>query len=174
MIKKIPLIFCFLALTVFAQNESHPIVEVDSAAYYEEMYNYNFQKYRTDESISDALFWTSVIFTVTTPIAALTLASWSLNCDPSDGKDCKMSPLHWGLAVPLLLVLPSWITYGGFEIAKTIRKSNYYKYYRKHEDYVRRKELEENAHDEQPLSVQVIPFVDVANDRFWAALALGF
>ncbi|MCF0222637.1 MAG: hypothetical protein HUK20_00055, partial [Fibrobacter sp.] len=46
MIKKIPLIFCFLALTVFAQNESHPIVEVDSAAYYEEMYNYNFQKYR--------------------------------------------------------------------------------------------------------------------------------
>lgn len=58
--RRIVLILCLLVAACFAQSETAPIAEVDSAAYYEQTYECNYQKFRTDESVSDVLFWTSV------------------------------------------------------------------------------------------------------------------
>lgn len=74
----------------------------------------------------------------------------------------------------ILLVLPSWITYGSFTLAKNIRKKNYYLYYRKKEDYIKRRELENSETEERSLSVQVLPLANPVNNSYGILLALIF
>ena len=74
----------------------------------------------------------------------------------------------------ILLVLPSWITYGSFTLAKNIRKKNYYLYYRKKEDYIKRRELENSETEERSLSVQVLPLANPVDNSYGIRLALNF
>jgi len=59
MVRNVALILVLLIASVFAQNEASPVVEMDSVAYYNEMYDYNYQKFCTDESISEVFLWTN-------------------------------------------------------------------------------------------------------------------
>lgn len=170
----IVLTLCLLAATCFAQSETTPIAEVDSAAYYEKVYEYNHRKFRTDESVSDVLFWTSVGLSAVAPISAMMLGAWSMGCNVNEDNDCEWSALEWGLATPLFLFLPSWTAYGVFSLAKIHRHNKYNQYYKKREDYIKRKQLEKNGAEEQLLSIQVLPLADPVKQRYGALIALGF
>lgn len=172
--RRIVLILCLLAAACFAQSETAPIAEVDSAAYYEQTYEYNYQKFRTDESVSDVLFWTSVGLSAIAPISTMMLGAWLMGCNVNEDNDCGWSAMQWGLMVPLFLVLPSWTAYGVFSLAKIHRHNKYNQYYQKHEDYIKRKQIEKNETDERLLSIQVLPLADPANNRYGALIALGF
>ena len=174
MVKRLIIALCLFSVAILAQETTTLPTEVDSVTYYEEMYAYNYQKFRTDESVADVFFWTSVTLSALAPISAMLLGVRSMGCNVNGDNDCSASALDIGIAVPLLLVLPSWITYGSFTLAKNIRKKNYNLYYRKKEDYLNRRELENSRTEEQSLSVQVLPLVNPVNNRYGVLLALNF
>ena len=174
MVRRFVIILCIFAVAALAQNTAAPLAETDSVAYYEEMYAYNYQKFRTDESVADVFFWTSVTLSALAPYSAMLLSARSIGCNVNGDNDCSVSALDIGIAVPLLLVLPSWITYGSFTLAKNIRKKNYYLYYRKKEDYIKRRELENSETEERSLSVQVLPLANPVNNSYGILLALNF
>lgn len=174
MVRRFVIILCIFAVAALAQNTAAPLAETDSVAYYEEMYAYNYQKFRTDESVADVFFWTSISLSALAPFSAIFLSARSIGCNVNGDNDCSASALDIGIAMPLLLVLPSWITYGSFTLAKNIRKKNYYLYYRKKEDYIKRRELENSETEERSLSVQVLPLANPVNNSYGILLALNF
>lgn len=171
---KITFALCLLASMVFAQSMAKPVAEVDSAAYYDELYTQNYQKFRANESVSDVFFWTSVGLSAAVPISGMLLGAKSMGCNVNEDNDCRWSALDWGLAAPLLLFLPSWIAYGSFSIAKNIRKRKYNEYYRKREDYVKRRLLEKNEMDKQSFSIQLMPLLNPVDNHYGALFALNF
>lgn len=174
MIKKSVFALCLFTVTVFAQNAVLPVAEVDSAAYYGELSDYNYRKFRTDEAISDVLFWTTVGLGVLAPISGIMLGAKSMGCDVNEDNDCDWSALDWGLITPLFLVFPSLVAYESFSFAKFVRKRKYNEYYRKREDYVKRRQLENGKEDEVSLSIQLMPWVNPIESRCGAVLALNF
>ncbi len=174
MVRRFIIVLCVFAVAALAQNTAVPLAETDSVAYYEEMYAYNYQKFRADESVADAFFWTSVTLSALAPVSAMLLGARSMGCNVNGDNDCSASALDIGIAVPLLLFLPSWITYGSFTVAKNIRKKNYNLYYMKKEDYIKRRELENGGTEVQSLSVQVLPLANPVDNCYGILLALNF
>ena len=127
MVRRFIIVLCVFAVAALAQNTAVPLAETDSVAYYEEMYAYNYQKFRADESVADAFFWTSVTLSALAPVSAMLLGARSMGCNVNGDNDCSASALDIGIAVPLLLFLPSWITYGSFTLAKNIRMYSSFK-----------------------------------------------
>lgn len=174
MVRKIVAALCVLSMAVFAQKVTAPIAEIDSAAYYEEMYAYNYQKFRTNESVSDVLFWTSVSLSALAPISAMFLGARSMGCHVNEDNDCSVTALDWAIAAPLLLFLPSWIAYGGFSLAKKSRERKFNLYYKKKGDYIRRRQSEGDGPENRSVSVRVLPLANPVDNRYGVLLALGF
>ena len=97
MVRRFVIILCIFAEAALAQNTAAPIAETDSVAYYEEMYAYNYQKFRTDESVADVFFWTSISLSALAPFSAIFLSARSIGCNVNGDNDCSASALDIGL-----------------------------------------------------------------------------
>ncbi len=57
---KIILLCIALLMMPCLANEPAVVTPVDSAEYYQKMYEYNLEKYRTDDFVKDVMFWTFI------------------------------------------------------------------------------------------------------------------
>lgn len=67
---KIILLCVALMMMPCLADESAEATPVDSVAYYDSLANYNYQRFRANETMSEVLYWTSVGLSIATPILA--------------------------------------------------------------------------------------------------------
>ena len=166
--KKILYILILIATTCFAQAETTPINNAasDSAAYYEQLYQYNLDSYNFDKKAANIALITAGY---TTSIAGISLAALAVYIFEQHSKDpnYKMSMSHpWAIATLVLCGMgaTSALVYGGFEIAAAVRKSNYTEY-----------DIQRKKHATSPtVSVHITPIIDPINQSYGGALALNF
>lgn len=157
----------FLSTFCFAQNEPPVKQEVDSAAYYEQLYQYNLDKYNFDKKAANISLITSGVSTGLAAISAFALIAYDINQHSEDDSYKTMSMSHpWAITTFVLcgIGVTSAFVYGGFEIAATVRKGYY-------SDYnIRRKKYSVR----QAKKVGFAPIVDPINKTYGGALALNF
>jgi hypothetical protein len=161
------MVLVLMCVAGVAQAQDKPVetpdvaspVAFDSIAYYEEQADYNYKKFRTDETLSEVFFWTSVGLTVASPILVFASAGVA-DCYGFEG--CQDGSLALNIAAisTTLLVLPSWITYGAFRTAKFIRQKKYNEYYGRKEELKRQR-------------VQAVPLLNPVDGRYGVALAFS-
>lgn len=157
----------FLSTFCFAQNEPPVKQEVDSAAYYEQLYQYNLDKYNFDKKAANISLITSGVSTGLAAISAFALIAYDINQHSEDDSYKTMSMSHpWAITTFILCGIgaTSAFVYGGFEIAAAIRKSNYTEY-----DIQRKKHATTST-----VSIRIAPIVDPINKTYGGALALNF
>ena len=154
-------------------NGSIPVAKtpVDSVAYYDSLANYNYQRFRANETMSEVFYWTSIGLSVATPIVVFA-ARGAADCYGPEGCQDGNVILDVAAFTAAILFLPSWIAYGGFSIAKNRRQRNFNNYNRKKEDCLERRKL--NDAESANLQVQVLPLLNPLDGRYGAALALSF
>lgn len=156
----------------FAQE---PLVDsvsaVDSIAYYEDLADYNYKKFRSDETLAEVFFWIGVGSGVAAPILVFAAAG-AADCYGYEG--CQEGNLALTITAftTLALVPVSWIAYGGFSAMKLVRHRKYDKYYWKKEELKKQRELEKS--ESVNLQVQVLPLLNPLDGRYGAALAFSF
>lgn len=157
----------FLSTFCFAQNEPPVKQEVDSAAYYEQLYQYNLDKYNFDRNAANIAEVTMFVSTGLAVISTFAIFIYDLE-QHSKGSDLtKLSMSHpWVVSTLVLCGIgaTSALVYGGFEIAAAVRKSNYSNY------NIRRKKYSVR----QATKVGFAPIVDPINKTYGGALALNF
>jgi hypothetical protein len=166
--KKILYIIILIATTCFAQTAITPIDNAtsDSAAYYEQLYQYNLDSYNFDKKAANIALITAGY---TTSIAGISLAALAVYIFEQHFRDpnYKMSMSHpWAIATLVLCGIgaTSALVYGGFEIAAWVRKSNYTEY-----------DIQRKKHATTPtLSIHIAPIIDPINQSYGGALALNF
>ena len=57
---KIILLCIALIIVPCLADEPIAVAPVDSAAYYQKLYEYNLEKYRTNDFVKDVMFWTFI------------------------------------------------------------------------------------------------------------------
>ncbi|MBO4713892.1 MAG: hypothetical protein IKX42_07780 [Fibrobacter sp.] len=156
---KIILLCIALLIAPCLAQEPNVTAPVDSVAYYDSLADYNYKKFRTDETLSEVFFWTSVGLTVASPILVFAAAGVA-DCYGFEG--CQDGSLALNIAAisTTLLVLPSWITYGAFRTAKFIRQKKYNEYYGRKEELKRQR-------------VQAVPLLNPVDGRYGVALAFS-
>ena len=162
------LVFVLMCVAGVAQAQDKPVdtpdvatpVAFDSIAYYNELADYNYKKFRTDETLSEVFFWTSVGLTVSFPIFVFAAAG-AADCYGFEGCLDGNMALTIAAFTTTLLVLPSWITYGTFRTAKLIRQRKYNEYYGRKEELKRQR-------------VQAVPLLNPLDGRYGAVLAFTF
>ena len=134
-------------------NGSIPVAKtpVDSAAYYQKMYEYNLEKYHTDVFVKDVMFWTYIGGMIASGCISLPVA---LGAGVRGGKISTMEKV--GIIAPLAIMGTAGLGYITFEIATLVRRSKYEKYYQKWKDY------------------QIVPFVNPVNGGVGGLLSLNF
>ena len=152
-------------------QESVVTTPVDSAAYYDSLANDNYQRFRANESMSEVFYWTSIGLSVATPVLIFA-ARGAADCYGPEGCREGNAVLDVAAFTAVILFLPSWIAYGGFSIVKNRRQRDFYNYNRKKEDFLERRELEQN--ESADLQVQILPLLNPLNGRYGATLALSF
>ena len=172
------LVLVLLCVAGVAQAQDKPVetpdvtdpVAFDSIAYYDGLADYNYKKFRTDETLSEVFFWTSVGLTVSFPIFVFAAAG-AADCYGFEGCQDGNLALNIAAITTTLLVLPSWIAYGGFSIAKIKRQRNFNNYNRKKEDLLERREQKET--ESVNLQVQAVPLLNPLDGRYGIALAFS-
>ena len=166
--KKILYIIILIATTCFAQTAITPIDNAtsDSAAYYEQLYQYNLDSYNFDKKAANIALITAGY---TTSIAGISLAALAVYIFEQHSKDpnYKMSMSHpWAVTTFILCGIgaTSAFVYGGFEIAAAVRKDNYSNY------NIRRKKYSVR----QATKVGFAPIVDPISKTYGGTLALNF
>ena len=157
----------FLSTSCFAQNEPPVKQEVDSAAYYEQLYQYNLDKYNFDKKAANIALITAWVSTGLAAISAFAIIAYDINQHSEDDSYKTMSMSHpWVITTFILCGIgpTSALVYGGFEIAAAIRKSNYSNY------NIRRKKYSVR----QTTKVGFAPIIDPINKTYGGALALNF
>ena len=156
----------FLSTFCFAQNEPSVKQEVDSAAYYEQLYQYNLDKYNFDKKAANITWITAWVSTGLAGASTFAMFFYALE-QFSNNNDQKISTSHpWFITTMIIhgIGATSFLVYGGFEIAAAIRKSNYSNY------NIRRKKYSVR----QTTKVGFAPIVDPINKTYGGALALNF
>ena len=154
-------------------NGSIPVAKtpVDSAAYYDSLANYNYQRFRANETMSEVFYWTSVGLSIATPILVFA-ARGAADCYGPEGCRGGNVVLDAAALTAAILVLPSWIAYGGFSIAKIRRQRDFYNYNRKKEELLEQRKL--NDAESVNLQVQISPLLNPLDGRYGAVLAFSF
>jgi len=156
----------FLSASCFAQNEPPVKQEVDSAAYYEQLYLYNLDKYNFDKKAANIALITAWVSTGLAGASTFAMFFYALE-QFSNNNDQKISTSHpWFITTMIIngIGATSFLVYGGFEIAAAIRKSNYSNY------NIRRKKYSVR----QTTKVGFAPIIDPINKTYGGALALNF
>ena len=167
--KKILYILILIATTCFAQTAITPIDNAtsDSAAYYEQLYQYNLDSYTFDKKAANIALITAGVSTGLAGISAFAIIIYDLEQHSKDDSYKTMSMSHpWAIATVVLCGIgaTSSLVYGGFEIAAWVRKSNYTEY-----------DIQRKKHTTAPtLSIRIAPIIDPINQSYGGALALNF
>ena len=168
---KIILLCIALLMMPCLANEPAVVTPVDSAEYYDSLANYNYQRFRANETMSEVLYWTSVGLSIATPILVFA-ARGAADCYGPEGCRGGNVVLDAAALTAAILVLPSWIAYGGFSIAKIRRQRDFYNYNRKKEELLEQRKL--NDAESVNLQVQISPLLNPLDGRYGAALAFSF
>lgn len=167
--KKILYILILIATTCFAQTAITPIDNAtsDSAAYYEQLYQYNLDSYTFDKKAANIALITAGVSTGLAGISAFAIIIYDLEQHSKDDSYKTMSMSHpWAIATVVLCDIgaTSSLVYGGFEIAAWVRKSIYTEY-----------DIQRKKHATAPtLSIRIAPIIDPINQSYGGALALNF
>lgn len=156
----------FLSTFCFAQNEPPVKQEVDSAAYYEQLYQYNLDKYNFDKKAANIALITAWVSTGLAGASTFAMFFYALE-QFSNNNDQKISTSHpWFITSMIIYGIgaTSFLVYGGFEIAAAIRKNNYTEY-----DIQRKKHATTST-----VSIRIAPIIDPINKTYGGALALNF
>ena len=166
--KKILYILILIATTCFAQAETTPINNAasDSAAYYEQLYQYNLDSYNFDKKAANIAWITAWVSTGFAGVSTIAMFFYALE-QFSNNNDQKISTSHpWFITTMIIngIGATSFLLYGGFEIAAWVRKSNYTEY-----------DIQRKKHATTPtLSIHIAPIIDPINQSYGGALALNF
>ena len=166
--KKILYILILIATTCFAQAETTPINNAasDSAAYYEQLYQYNLDSYNFDKKAANIAWITAWVSTGLAGVSTIAMFFYALE-QFSNNNDQKISTSHpWFITTMIIngIGATSFLLYGGFEIAAAVRKSNYTEY-----DIQRKKNATTPS-----ISVHITPIIDPINQSYGGALTLNF
>ncbi|PWJ67378.1 hypothetical protein SAMN05720473_101248 [Fibrobacter sp. UWB15] len=156
----------FLSTFCFAQNEPPVKQEVDSAAYYEQLYQYNLDKYNFDKKAANIALITAGVSIGLAMVSGFSITFYVFE-QYSEGNKSPLSMSHpWAVTTFILCGIgaTSAFVYGGFEIAAAVRKDNYSNY------NIRRKKYSVR----QATKVGFAPIVDPINKTYGGALALNF
>jgi len=157
---KIILLCVALLIMPCLADEPALVTPVDSAAYYQKLYEYNLEKYRTDDFVKDVMFWTYIGGMIVSGCISLPVA---LGAGVRGGDLSTMEKV--GVIVPLAIMGTAGIGYITFEIATLVRRSKYEKYYKKWEN---------SKKSGLSMQVGVAPLLNPLDGRYGAALALTF
>ena len=141
-------------------DEPALVTPMDSAAYYQKMYEYNLEKYHTDVFVKDVMFWTYIGGMIASGCISLPVA---LGAGVRGGDFSTMEKV--GVIVPLAIMGTAGIGYITFEIATLVRRSKYEKYYKKWEN---------SKKSSKSMQVGVAPLLNPLDGRFGAVLAFSF
>lgn len=166
--KKILYILILIVTTCFAQAETTPINNAasDSAAYYEQLYQYNLDSYNFDKKVANIALITAGVSTGLAGASTFAMFFYALE-QFSSNSDKKITTTHpWFITTMVLCGIgaTSIFVYGGFEIAAWVRKSNYTEYDTQRKKYA----------NTPTVSVRIAPIIDPINQSYGGALALNF
>ena len=167
------IILLCIALIIAPCLAQEPVVTtpVDSVAYYDSLANYNYQRFRANETMSDVFYWTSVGLSIATPILVFA-ARGAADCYGPEGCRGGNVVLDAAAITAAILVLPSWIAYGGFSIAKIRRQRDFHNYNRKKDELLEQRKSKEA--ESVNLQVQISPLLNPLDGRYGAVLAFSF
>ena len=166
--KKILYIIILIATTCFAQTAITPIDNAtsDSAAYYEQLYQYNLDSYNFDKKAANIALITAGVSTGLAGVSTIAMFFYALE-QFSNNNDQKISTSHpWFITTMIIngIGTTSFLVYGGFEIAAAVRKSNYTEY-----------DIQRKKHATTPtLSSHIAPIINPINQSYGGALTLNF
>ena len=164
---KIILLCIVLIIAPCLAQEPVVTTPVDSAAYYQKMYEYNLEKYNTDTLTRDVMMWT---FLGSMSVTMLALV-YKMCSDISAGESKKFTiGQKFAFFVPFGIMTASGIGYITFEIATAVRHRKYNEYYQKWDDYQRRN----STTSDESMRVEIMPLLNPLDGRYGAALALTF
>jgi hypothetical protein len=159
---KIILLCVALLMMPCLANESAVVTPVDSAEYYQKMYEYNLEEYRKDEFVSDVMLWTFFGGMGVTMGALMVKICSDLNTEGSD----DLSTLEAiGIFTPFTIMVAAGIGYIVFDIAKNNRQQDYNYYYQKWED---------SKKSGSSMQVGIAPLLNPLDGRYGAVLAFSF
>ncbi len=156
----------FLSTFCFAQNEPSVKQEVDSAAYYEQLYQYNLDKYNFDKKAANISLITAGVSVGLAMVSGFSITFYVFEQYSEDNKSPLSMSHPWAITTFILCGIgaTSALVYGGFETAAAVRKSNYSNY------NIRRKKYSVR----QATKVGFAPIVDPISKTYGGALALNF
>ena len=160
------IILLCIALIIAPCLAQEPVVTtpVDSAAYYQKLYEYNLEKYRTDDFVKDVMFWTFLGGSVASTGAVVYAIGYGVS-------GSNMTTLETiGIITPLTVMTVAGIGYITFEIAAAVRRSKCNEYNQKWNDFQRRN----STTPSEAMRVEITPLLNPLDGRYGAALALTF
>lgn len=163
---RMKIILLCIALIIAPCLAQEPVVTapVDSAAYYQKMYEYNLEKYNTDGFVKDVMFWTFIGGSV----ASMGFLGYAMGNGVSGSKMTTLETI--GLITPLTIMTVGCLGYITFEIATLVRRSKYEKYYQKWDDYQKRN----STTPDESMRAEIVPLLNPLDGRYGAVLALSF
>ena len=156
---KIILLCIALLMMPCLANEPAVVTPVDSAEYYQKMYEYNLEKYHTDVFVKDVMFWTFIGGSV----ASMFFLGYAMGNGVSGSKMTTLETI--GLITPLTIMTVGGLGYITFEIATLVRRSKYEKYYQKWQD---------SKKSSKSMQVGITPLLNPLDGRYGAVLAFSF
>ena len=160
------IILLCIALIIAPCLAQEPVVTtpVDSAAYYQKLYEYNLEKYNTDSFVKDVMFWTFIGGSV----ASMFFLGYAMGNGVSGSKMTTLETI--GLITPLTIMTVAGIGYITFEIAAAVRRSKCNEYNQKWDDYQKRNSVTPGT----SMQVGIAPLLNPLDGRYGAVLAFSF
>ena len=158
------IILLCIALIIAPCLAQEPVAPVDSAAYYQKLYEYNLEKYRTDDFVKDVMFWTFLGGSV----ASMFFLGYAMGNGVSGSKMTTLETI--GLITPLSIMTVGGLGYITFEIATAVRHRKYNEYYQKWDDYQKRN----STTSDESMRVEIMPLLNPLDGRYGAVLAFSF
>jgi len=163
---KIILLCIVLIIAPCLAQEPVVTTPVDSAVYYQKMYEYNLEKYNTDTLTRDVMMWTFFGSMSVTMLAVV----YKMCSDFRAGESKKITiGQKFAIFVPFGIMTASGIGYITFDIAGAVRHSKYKKYYQKWEDYQKRN----STTSDESMRVEIMPLLNPLDGRYGVALAFS-
>ena len=162
------IILLCIALIIAPCLAQEPVVTtpVDSAMYYQKLYEYNLEKYHKDTLSRDVMMWT---FFGSMSVTLLAL-DYKMISDFRAGDSQKFTiGEKIGIFVPFGIMTVSCISYITFDIAAAVRHSKYNKYYQKWNDFQKRN----SAPPDESMRVEIMPLLNPLDGRYGVALAFS-
>ena len=161
---KIILLCVALMMMPCLADESAEATLMDSAAYYQKLYEYNLEKYNTDSFVKDVMFWTFLGGSV----ASMGAVVYAIGYGVSGSNMTTLETI--GIITPLTVMTVAGIGYISFEIAAAVRRSKCNEYNQKWNDYQRRN----STTSDESMRLEIMPLLNPLDGRYGAVLAFSF